>query len=88
MTALLVTLTVIEIALVVGVLAVYLILIGRKLRVVSTYLGKVAFGVRAVESQTAAIEPSVIRINERLREIDAVLGPLAEKADTAARQRG
>lgn len=88
MTALLVTLTVIEIALVVGVLAVYLILIGRKLRVVSTYLGKVAFGVRAVESQTAVIEPSVIRINERLREIDAVLGPLAEKAEAAARQRG
>ncbi|MQA61964.1 MAG: hypothetical protein GEU86_10785 [Actinophytocola sp.] len=86
MTALLVTLTVIEIALVVGVLAVYLILIGHKLRVVSTYLGKVAFGVRAVESHTAVIGPSVLRINERLREIDAALGPLAEKAEATQRR--
>ncbi len=88
MTALLVTLTVIEIALVVGVLAVYLILIGRKLRVVSNVLGKVAFGVRAVESQTAPIGPSVLRINQRLGEINDALGPLAEKAEAAARQRG
>ncbi|MPY79282.1 MAG: hypothetical protein GEV04_12485 [Actinophytocola sp.] len=86
MTALLVTLTVVEIGLVVGVLAVYLVLIGRKLRVVSTYLGKVAFGVRAVESQTAGIGPSVVRINERLREIEAALGPLTEKAEAAARR--
>ncbi len=88
MTALLVTLTVIEIALVVGVLAVYLILIGRKLRVVSNVLGKVAFGVRAVESQTAPIGPSVLRINQRLGEINDALGQLAEKAEAAARQRG
>lgn len=84
MTALLVTLTVVEIALVVGVLAVYLILIDRRLRVVSTYLGKVAFGVRAVESQTRPIGPSVLRINSRLREIDVVLTQFAKKANAAA----
>ncbi|GAA5106818.1 hypothetical protein GCM10025762_11160 [Haloechinothrix salitolerans] len=71
-----------------GVLAVYLILIGRKLRIVSNTLGKVAFGVRAVESQTAPIGPSVVRINQRLGEINDALGPLAEKAEAAARQRG
>ncbi len=84
MTALLVTLSVIEIALVVVVLAVYLILIDKHLKVISTWLGKVAFGVRAVNSQTAPIGPSVIRINTTLREIDEALGPIAEKADRVA----
>jgi hypothetical protein len=88
MTALLVTLTVVEIALVIGVLAVYLALISRRLRVVSTYLGRLAFGVRAVETQTASIGPSVVRINKTLQEIDAALGPLAEKAHTAAAGKG
>jgi hypothetical protein len=84
MTALLVTLTVLEIALVVGVLATYLVLIDRRLRVVSTYLGKIAFGVRAVESQTASIGPSVVHINKTLTEIDSTLGPLTDKANAAA----
>lgn len=84
MTALLVTLTVIEIALVVAVLAIYLIVIDKHLKVISTWLGKVAFGVRAVNTQTASIGPSVIRINTTLREIDAALGPIAEKAERVA----
>lgn len=84
MTALLVTLTVIEIALVVVVLAVYLILIDQHLKVISTWLGKVAFGVRAVNSQTASIGPSVVRINTTLREIDEALGPIAQKAERVA----
>lgn len=85
MTGLLVTLTVLEIVLVVGVLAAYLVRINRTLREVSTYLGKVAFGVRAVTTHTGSIGPSVMRINTTLREIDAALGPLAEKAEAAAR---
>ncbi len=84
MIALLVTLTVIEIALVVAVLAIYLIVIDKHLKVISTWLGKVAFGVRAVNTQTASIGPSVIRINTTLREIDAALGPIAEKAERVA----
>lgn len=84
MTALLVTLTVIEIALVVVVLATFLILIDRRLRTISTYLGKVAFGVRAVNSQTAPIGPSVVRINSTLTDINGVLKPMTDKADRAA----
>ena len=80
MTTVLVILTVAEIILVVAVLATYLILVDRRLRVISSYLGKVAFGVRAVESQTAPIGPSVLRINTTLREIDGALGPVAERA--------
>jgi hypothetical protein len=84
MIALLVALTVFEIALVVAVLAIYLILVDKHLKVISTWLGKVAFGVRAVNTQTAPIGPSVLRINKTLREIDGALGPIAEKADRVA----
>lgn len=88
MTALLVTLTVVEIALVIGVLAIYLMLIIRRLRAVSTVLGKVAFGVRAVDTHTASIARSVPRINSTLKEIHTALGPLVEKADSAATAKG
>jgi hypothetical protein len=87
MTTALVILTVVEVAVVVGVLAVYLIAIDRRLRGISAYLGKIAFGVRAVETQTSSIGPSVLRINATLREIDAALGPIAEKAQRAAGAR-
>lgn len=87
MTKLLVILTVFEIALVVVVLASYVIALTRELRSISTTLGKVAFGVRAVESQTGAIGPSVLRINKTLAEIEAALGPIAEKAARAAASR-
>jgi hypothetical protein len=76
------------VAIVVGVLAAYLVLIDRHLRVVSAYLGKLAFGVRAVETQTSPIGPSVLRINATLREIDTALGPIVEKAKQAAEVRG
>ncbi len=87
MTTALVILTVLEIVVVVAVLATYLILITRHLATVSKYLGKVAFGVRAVETQTGAIGPSVLRINQTLREIEGALGPIAEKAERAASGR-
>lgn len=61
-------------------LAIYLILIDSRLRVISQYLGKIAFGVRAVESQTSPIGPATQRINADLQEIDASLRPIAEKA--------
>jgi hypothetical protein len=83
-TTALVVLTVAEIVLVVVVLAAYLVVITRHLSVISQYLGKIAFGVRAVETQTGAIGPAVLRINGTLREIDTALGPLAEKARRAA----
>jgi hypothetical protein len=88
MTTVLVVLTVAEAAVVVAVLATYLVLIDRHLRAISAQLGKLAFGVRAVETQTGPIGPSVIRINATLQEIDAALGPIAEKARNAAEARG
>lgn len=85
MTGLLVFLTVLEIALVVGVLAAYITLITRRLRRISVYLGKIAFGVRAVDTQTAAIEPAAGRINSGLRKIEALLG---EETSTKAGKGG
>ncbi len=87
MTILLAALAAFVFVLFAGVLATYLVLIDRRLRVISTYLGKVAFGVRAVETQTNPIGPSVLRINARLRDIDAALGSVAEKAKQAAGRR-
>lgn len=78
--ALLITLTVIEIALVLGAVAVYLILIDRSLRTTATYLSKVTFGVRAIESQCAPIGPRVTQINRQLAGIAGGLGDLARLA--------
>ncbi len=87
MTTLLVVLTVVEIVLVVAALCYYLVQIARHLRGVSTTLGKLAFGVRAVETQTGAIGPAVVRINSTLADIDGALPGIAEKAQRLAGSR-
>lgn len=84
MNKLLVILTVLEVVLLVAVLVMYLISIGRGLGSISKILGKVAFGVRAVNSQTSTVGPSVTKLNSTLQEIETALGPLADKARRAA----
>jgi hypothetical protein len=66
----LIAITLGEVALLVGVLAGYLIAIAARLRSVSSKLGTVTFGVRAIETQTAPVGP-------RLREINAALEGVA-----------
>lgn len=84
MKALLVVLTLIEIALVAGVLVFYLVAIARSLRRTAELLGKVAFGVRAIETQCGVIGPSVTTINERLTAISAGLVALTGLAQSRA----
>lgn len=84
----LVVLTVLEILIVVGVLATYLILIGRRLDSIATNLGKVAFGVRAIESQTSSIGPSVVALNEELTAITGALPDIAATAERIASRSG
>ncbi|CAN5627226.1 hypothetical protein BH24ACT15_BH24ACT15_19560 [soil metagenome] len=84
MTAVLIALSVIEIVLVVGVIAVYLRLVGQSLERSSVSLGKVAAGVRAIESHTAGIGPSVTGINGQLTRIAANLDDVASLAGRAA----
>ncbi|MBA2387773.1 MAG: hypothetical protein H0V69_11890 [Acidimicrobiia bacterium] len=76
--------TLVEIALVIGALAVYLVLIARSLRATSALLGKVTFGVRAIETQCQSIGPSVIRINGQLGVITGALDGVAGLAEAAA----
>lgn len=84
MTALLVTLTIVEIVLVVVVLVYYLMRIAASLRRTSVLLGKVAFGVRAIETQCSVIGPSVVTVNGQLTTISGALADLTGLADAAA----
>jgi predicted PurR-regulated permease PerM len=84
MIPLLIALTVVEILLVVAVLAVYLVKIAQSLQNTIGYLGKVSFGVRAIETQVETVGPSVVRINDQL---DAIAAELAELERLAAQRR-
>jgi len=81
---LLITLSVVEIVLVIAVLAHYLIQISKSLHETSRHLAKITFGVRAVETQCSSIGPSVVRINEQLTTIAGAVGGVADKAEGLA----
>lgn len=85
-TGLLITLTVLEIVALVAVLAVYVILVTRRLRSISANLGRIAFGVRAVETQLARIHPAATRINHALGVLATSLPLVTEKAEQLARR--
>jgi hypothetical protein len=69
MSTLLIVWTLIEVALLVVVLATYLIAIAAKLRKISHTLGQVTFGVRAIEKQTEPIGPLAGEINGALEQV-------------------
>lgn len=84
-TTALVVLTVIEVVVLVAVLATYLVLLTSRLHSISRSLSKVAWGVRAVETEVGSIEPAVVRANELLRELtDDLLPGVAAKAERLA----
>ena len=87
MTALLVVLTVVEIVLVLAVLVYYLVRIAASLRRTSVLLGKVAFGVRAIETQCNVIGPAVLTVNDQLSGVAGALGDLTRRADAASSSR-
>ena len=84
MLELLVVLTVVEIALFLAVLAIYLVLIQSSLRSSADYFGKISFGVRAIETQVGGIGPAVTHLNQTLEEIAAALPGIAAKAERLA----
>ncbi|MBA3606017.1 MAG: hypothetical protein H0W46_08615 [Acidimicrobiia bacterium] len=84
MRVLLIIATLVEIVLVVGALAYFLSRITATLRATSALLGKVTFGVRAIETQCQSIGPSVVRINEQLAVISGALDGVAGLAEAAA----
>ncbi len=84
MRALLITLTLVEIAVVLVVLVYYLVRIAASLRRTSVLLGKVAFGVRAIETECNVIGPSVTTVNGQLEGVAGALRDLATLADERA----
>ncbi len=84
MRALLITLTLVEIAVVLVVLVYYLVRIAASLRRTSVLLGKVAFGVRAIETECNVIGPSVTTVNGQLQGVAGALRDLATLADGRA----
>lgn len=89
MKTLLIVLTLAEVAILVVVLALYLIVIAATLRKISKTLGLVTFGVRAIEKQTEPIGPVAADINESLEQVAAALESVvnpagAEPAPTAS----
>jgi hypothetical protein len=77
-------LTVFEIALLVGTLAIYLNIVAKQLNRISANLARVSWGVRAVEVQCAVIGPAVDRINGNLVDVNNDLTRAAAAAETLA----
>ena len=73
MKTLLIVLTLVEVAVLVAVLAIYLIVIARRLSNISKTLGLVTFGVRAIEKQTQPIGPVLTDINGALEGVAGAL---------------
>lgn len=84
MKTVLIIVTLVEVALLVAVLAGYLITIAATLRRVSTTLGLITFGVRAIEKQTAPIGPVLRDVNEALEQVAGALGEVSGR--TRARE--
>ncbi len=85
MKALLIVLTLLEIAAVLGVLVGYLLVITGALRRTTRLLAKVSFGVRAIETQCEAVGPWTLRLNEQLSGISSGLTELTRLAEDATR---
>lgn len=77
MILLLTILTALAVLVLFGALAVYVAMIADGLNEIggkpSSYLAKINFGVRAIETETSALTPQVTQLNEGLRAIAAGL---------------
>lgn len=78
-------LSLIEIAALVAVLAVYLTVIGNQLKRISATLAKITYGVRAVETMCSVIGPAVDRINGNLQDVCMNLQEAAVEAEKLSR---
>ncbi len=78
-------LTLIEIAALVLVLAIYLTVIGNQLKRISATLAKITYGVRAVETMCSVIGPAVDRINGNLQDVCMNLQEAAVEAERLSR---
>lgn len=77
-------LTVLEIAVLVGVLATFLNIVAKQLNRISANLARIAWGVRAVETMCGVIGPAVDRINGNLVDVNNDLTRAAAAAERLA----
>lgn len=83
--AALITLTILEIVTLVVVLAIFLMMLTTRLHSISRSLSKVAWGVRAVETEIGNVGPAVIQVNGVLRDLtENTLPGVAAKAQRIA----
>lgn len=87
MKTVLIVLTLVEVLLLVVVLAGYLIAVATTMRRVSSTLGLVTFGVRAIEKQTAPIGPRLRDINAALEQVAGALDEVASRAPAGSASR-
>lgn len=78
-------LTVVEVVALVVVLAIYLLIVAKQLRSISSTLAEVAFGARAVERQCRAVRANVGQINFALEEVARTLPGVVDKAERKGR---
>ena len=86
--SLLTVLTVAEILALVIVLAIYLLIVGRQLRSISSTLAEVAWGARAVERQLRAVKSNIGQVNAALTDITEVAPGLVRMANTYGSRGG
>ncbi len=87
-TALLVTLTVIEIVALVVVLALFVIRITRRLRSIANALGQVSAGViRSIQGDVFLVGAGAAILNRKLNAIAGALPAIAEKAESLPSQQ-
>jgi hypothetical protein len=84
---LLVVLTVVEIVLLVAVLAVFVLLLTRRLQATADTLGQVAGGLGAVQEDVALVGPGAALLESKLRVIVGALPAIAAKAESVAAGR-
>lgn len=78
--------TVVEIVALVVVLAIFLLIVARQLRSISSTLAEVAWGARAVERQLRAVKSNIGQVNAALTDmVDAAPG-IVSMANTYAGQ--
>ena len=79
----LIVVTAVELIALVAVLAVYLVAIAATLRKISSTLGLVTFGVRAIEKQTEPIGPVLRDVNGALEQVAGALEHVARPKEPA-----
>lgn len=82
--SLLTVLTVVEIVALVVILAIYLLIVGRQLRSISSTLAEVAWGARAVERQLRAVKSNIGQVNAALSDIAEVTPGVVRMAERYA----